>query len=626
MVGALEHGMKPPAVPLATYRLQMTAAFGFDHAAALVPYLQSLGVSHLYASPFLKARAGSTHGYDIVDHAQLNPELGGAEGFARLSAALAQAGIGLILDFVPNHVGVHYADNAWWLDVLEWGPRSPHADAFDIDWDIQPFRHGEVVLLPILGRPYGDALESGELVLKYDAAEGSFSVWYYEHRLPIRPDRYGEMLRAIVGAANAAEEPAGRRLLELAGQHRHPRSPSRADAPAFKAALAGVDGGAGVIERGIGVYRPRPDDRASAQALHRLLERQYYRVAHWRTASSEINYRRFFDVNGLAGLRVENLDTFEAVHALVGRLISEGRLQGLRLDHIDGLRDPIQYSRRLQRLIRDVGGGSREPFYVIVEKILAEGERMPRLPGVAGTTGYEWLNVIARVLVDDNGLEPLERLRREITENPRSFPQIFQRAHHAPARAHCRRALQYARLYDRPAARRPAAVHPAFPGLSHVHHHGWRVERRPRHHRPRPRGSARAMVRFGPGHLRLPARRADARSRSSGPKRIQQRAGATLCLEGAAVHRPDDGQILGRHGVLSLPSPAGAERGGRRAGSTGPFDRGIPSPHGCARRRGAARPHRHRHPRYQTRRGCAHAHIGDRRTRPRMGGRGAVMA
>ncbi len=225
-----------PAVPIATYRLQLSSAFGFDDATKLVPYLKSLGISHLYASPFLKARAGSTHGYDIIDHGQLNPEFGGEAGFARLSAALAQADIGLILDFVPNHMGVGGADNAWWLDVLEWGPKSPHAASFDIDWDTLPYRREGGVLLPILGRAYGDALESGEIVLRYDAQEGSFSAWYYEHRLPIRPDRYGEMLRTIVGHAGAGEEAAGRRLLELAAH----ASPS---ARALARAGAGLQGG-----------------------------------------------------------------------------------------------------------------------------------------------------------------------------------------------------------------------------------------------------------------------------------------------------------------------------------------------------------------------------------------------
>jgi (1->4)-alpha-D-glucan 1-alpha-D-glucosylmutase len=417
----------PPAVPIATYRLQLSAAFGFAAAAKLVPYLKALGISHLYASPFLKARAGSTHGYDIVDHNQLNPEFGGEAGFALLSDALAAADIGLILDFVPNHVGIGFADNAWWLDVLEWGEKSPFAAAFDIDWDLLQHRHAGV-LLPILGSPYGHALEQGEIVLKYDAGEGSFSAWYYEHRLPIRPDRYGEIIRTIVNVANAGNAPAGQQLLRLAALHRHPREPSRAAAPEFKATLASVEGGAAIIERGIHAFRPRGDDPASSQPLHRLLERQHYRLAHWRLAGSEINYRRFFDINNLAGLRVEDLETFRHVHELVARLIADRKLHGLRLDHIDGLYDPSQYCRRLQRLIRAALGAERRPFYVIVEKILADGEPMPVLPAVAGTTGYEWLNVISRVLVDDRGLSTLDRFRLEITDNPRPFRQILERA------------------------------------------------------------------------------------------------------------------------------------------------------------------------------------------------------
>jgi (1->4)-alpha-D-glucan 1-alpha-D-glucosylmutase len=420
--------MMAAAVPVATYRLQLSAAFTFDDAAKLVPYLRALGISHLYASPFLKARAGSTHGYDIIDHNTINAEFGGEAGFERLSAALKAADIGLILDFVPNHMGVGFADNAWWLDVLEWGEKSSYAAAFDIDWDLLPHRHGGGVLAPILGTPYGRALENGEIVLKYDPAEGSFSAWYYEHRLPIRPDRYGEILRGIVNAATAGNEPAGRRLLEIAALHRHPRAPSRSEAPAFKAALAAIEDGAQVIERGIHIFRPLPEHPDSALPLHRLLERQHYRIAHWKLAGNEINYRRFFDINSLAGLRVEDLDTFRRVHDLVARLIADDKLQGLRLDHIDGLWDPIQYARRLQRLIRAAQGGSRRPFYVIVEKILAEGERMPELPGVAGTTGYEWLNVISRVLVDDTALAPLDRFRREATDNPRPFRQIVERA------------------------------------------------------------------------------------------------------------------------------------------------------------------------------------------------------
>ena len=199
----------PTSVPLATYRFQLTPDFGFDQAAAIVPYLKVLGISHLYASPFLKARAGSTHGYDVVDHSSLNSELGGEAAFARLCDALKAADIGLILDFVPNHMGVHFADNPWWLDVLEWGPKSPHAASFDIDWHTLEGHPRGGVLLPILGRSYGEALEAGEIELRYDAVEGSFSAWYYEHRLPIGPARYSEILQKVVLVAGANDETAG---------------------------------------------------------------------------------------------------------------------------------------------------------------------------------------------------------------------------------------------------------------------------------------------------------------------------------------------------------------------------------------------------------------------------------
>ncbi|MGZ3286973.1 MAG: alpha-amylase family glycosyl hydrolase, partial [Xanthobacteraceae bacterium] len=185
----------PPSIPVATYRLQLTADFSFDQAAALVPYLKGIGISHLYSSPFLKARAGSTHGYDVVEHNSLNPELGGEEAFERLCDSLKAADMGLILDFVPNHMGVHYADNPWWLDVLEWGPKSPYAASFDIDWQTLPGRPRGGVLIPILGRAYGEALECGEIALRYDPSEGSFSAWYFEHRLPIGPNRYGEIVQ-----------------------------------------------------------------------------------------------------------------------------------------------------------------------------------------------------------------------------------------------------------------------------------------------------------------------------------------------------------------------------------------------------------------------------------------------
>jgi (1->4)-alpha-D-glucan 1-alpha-D-glucosylmutase len=403
--------MTPPITPTATYRVQLTAKFGFRDVAALVPYLKALGISHLYASPFLKARAGSTHGYDIVDHGELNPEFGGEAGFDELSGALAQAGMGLILDFVPNHMGVGKADNQWWLDVLEWGTRSPYAESFDIDWGTLPYRREGGVLLPILGKSYGETLENGEIELKYDATEGTFSAWYYDHRLPIRPNRYSDILKTVVAAAGAEHDDAGRALLDIARRHSDPNVPTRAQAPEFKRSVAAVVGGADVIARGLKAYRADPADPSRTVLLHRLLERQHYRVAYWRVAGSEINYRRFFDINDLAGIRVEDPRTFHESHEKVAELIRSGRLHGLRLDHIDGLYDPLQYARRLQRLIRfgHEDDARFRHFYVVAEKILAEGEPMPHLPGVAGTTGYDLVNVITRVLLDGDGLPGLDR-------------------------------------------------------------------------------------------------------------------------------------------------------------------------------------------------------------------------
>ena len=418
----------PPAIPIATYRLQLTADFNFEAAANVVPYLKALGITHLYASPFLKARKGSTHGYDIVDHTKFNPELGGEAGFERLSKALREHDLGLILDFVPNHVGVHFADNPWWLDVLEWGPASPHAASFDIDWEQLPHRSRGGVLLPILGSSYGQALERGQIELRYDADEGSFSAWYFEHRLPIAPERYGEILRMAIKEADAEQSTPGKDMLALASRYAGLRRPNRKEAPDFKAQLNSISGSAEIIARGLDAYRAGPDRATPTLALHHLLERQHYRLGHWRLASSDINYRRFFDINTLAGLRVEDAGTFEAIHRLVRRLIGEEKLQGLRLDHIDGLRDPVQYFQRLRRLVREAQGDRAAPFYVVIEKILGEQEKLPAFSGVHGTTGYEWMNAMTQALIDGRGQEPLDEIWRQISNRSPQLEPILKEA------------------------------------------------------------------------------------------------------------------------------------------------------------------------------------------------------
>lgn len=405
----------PPSIPTATYRLQFSKSFGFRQAAELVPYLKALGVSHVYASPFLRAREGSTHGYDVVDHNQIDPQFGGDAGFGTFCAALAQADLGLILDFVPNHMGIGRTDNAWWLDILEWGPASPYAGFFDVDWKNAPGRGRPAVTLPILGKPYGQALAGGELKLVYDAERGSFSIWYFEHRLPVRPADYPALLQKVAGATD---------LPELKLSARELRS-DRDKADRLKAALAAQPKLAPAINSALAPY----DCSAGAAAcrrLHKLLLRQSYSLAYWRSSGSEINYRRFFDINDLAGLRMEETEVFAATHKLVGDLIHSGKLHGIRLDHVDGLYDPAGYCRVLGEYAAKCGAPAE--FYILIEKILGKDERLPDFPYVAGTTGYEWMNVIARLFVRGEGLIALDRVWRDFTGQVASYHAMEQAA------------------------------------------------------------------------------------------------------------------------------------------------------------------------------------------------------
>jgi (1->4)-alpha-D-glucan 1-alpha-D-glucosylmutase len=426
VVGILEHQDGLMTEPMATYRLQLTADFGFRAAAAIAPYLRRLGVTHVYASPILQSRRGSTHGYDMVDPTRIDEELGGEEGFAQLVAALRAEDLGLIVDFVPNHMGVLSPDNPWWLDVLEWGRASPHARDFDIEWNALRFDPRDKLLLPVLGRSYAAALDAGEIELRYDAAKGSFSAWYYAHRLPIVPRCYRGIVEAAVRHADDPPTDAGRALLDHVRARGRPGHPTYPEAGGFKRALAAIAGGAQVITAGLAFYRP--GGPGGSRALHRLLEAQAYRLGYWRLAGSQTNYRRFFDINSLAGLRIEDARTFEEVHVRIAPLIAAGAITGLRLDHIDGLADPAGYCRRLRDLIARLRPDAGQAFPVFVEKILADGEAMPRLPGVAGTTGYEWLNVIQRVLVDTSGLATLDRVWQEASGERRAFPAILEQA------------------------------------------------------------------------------------------------------------------------------------------------------------------------------------------------------
>jgi (1->4)-alpha-D-glucan 1-alpha-D-glucosylmutase len=318
-------------------------------------------------------------------------------------------------------MGVHYADNPWWLDVLEWGPKSPCAASFDIDWETLPAHPRGGVLIPVLGSPYGEALERGEIELRYDAAEGSFSAWYFEHRLPIAPNRYGEIVQKAVAEAGAGEERAGRKLWN---------GPSAIAARTIpRVHGAGLQGGARFDRRRQGRDRTRPARlsrrlRASGRRRRAPLPARApeLSLAHWRLAGSEINYRRFFDINTLAGLCVEDRGTFDAIHALVRRLIAEGRCMDCAWITSIGLRDPHQYFRPSARLSRS-NGGQRAVVLRGSGKDPERGERLPRFAGVAGTTGYEWLNIISRLLLDNRGLAVLERTWRDVRgESPASMP------------------------------------------------------------------------------------------------------------------------------------------------------------------------------------------------------------
>ncbi|MGI4814546.1 MAG: malto-oligosyltrehalose synthase [Janthinobacterium lividum] len=377
-------------LPLATLRLQFHKDFTFDDALRHVDYFAGLGVSHLYASPITTAQPGSTHGYDTVDYTRINPELGGEVAFDRLVDALRARGMGLVIDIVPNHMGVGGGHNAWWLDLLEYGPTATHAQFFDADWEAaDPTLHGRL-LAPFLGEPYGDALEAGKLSLQYDATYRRFFVAYYAHVLPVRREDYAGIL--------ALDKPADGDPLDGC-------SDAQIDAA---------------------LERFAPDGPAGRERLHALLERQHYRLAWWRTASDEINWRRFFDISALAGMRQEDPVVFDASHALVLRLYEAGRIDGVRIDHVDGMAEPREYCQRLRAKLEAAHAKRPEALragkpWIVIEKILARGEAMRLDWQVDGTTGYDFLNDAGALLHDPAGAAPLAAAWHALSGRPADF-------------------------------------------------------------------------------------------------------------------------------------------------------------------------------------------------------------
>jgi (1->4)-alpha-D-glucan 1-alpha-D-glucosylmutase len=418
--------------PVATYRLQLRSGFTFRDAERLVPYLHDLGISHVYCSPYLKARAGSSHGYDIVDHNELDPELGGEEAFESFVATLQRHGMGQILDFVPNHAGIGSDENVWWQDVLEYGRASPYAEFFDIDWEPLTSRLRGRVLMPFLGDDDEEVLERGDLGVTFDAVRGAFRVSYHEHRFPIRPRDHGRILERSLTALEERLGPQHGVAVALRDLQKvfAGLAPPSASAPAqassrdraeqAKRELAGLAAkelaAADCLEEAARAFDGKPGDASSFDALRSLLEAQHYCLADWRVAADEINYRRFFDINELAGLRVERANCFERVHALVFRWLEEGKLDGLRIDHIDGLLDPRSYCERVR---------SRFPeLYLVVEKILAPHERLRTDWLVEGTSGYEFLNLVNGLLVDGEAESALDRIYREFSGCESSFEDV----------------------------------------------------------------------------------------------------------------------------------------------------------------------------------------------------------
>ncbi|MFL6204091.1 MAG: malto-oligosyltrehalose synthase [Acidimicrobiales bacterium] len=416
--------LPPPealVAPRATYRVQLHAGFTFDDAAAIVPYLARIGVSHLYCSPVLQAAPGSTHGYDVVDHQRLNDELGGPSGWERLVRALAEHDLSAVLDIVPNHMALAGAANRWWWDVLENGPASRYAAYFDIDWEAGPSAQAPSVLAPVLGDHYGRVLEAGGFRLR--RAGGAFTVRYEDHELPLSLPSVGGILQRAGRRSGSAElEVVAKELLELSAPAGAPAglvmeevlAPLRLAVRRLAARSAEV---AEAIDEELAATEGDLDE------LDALLSQQVYRLAHWRTASEELDYRRFFDVSTLVGLRAEDPDVFEDTHRLVLDLVSGGDVTGLRVDHVDGLRDPERY---LERLAAEAPGAG-----IVVEKILGTDEELPRSWPVAGTSGYDFLVRAGDLFIDPDGLSELRTSFAALTGDERPVAEIA-----ADAKAH----------------------------------------------------------------------------------------------------------------------------------------------------------------------------------------------
>lgn len=424
-------------VPTATYRWQFHAGFTFGQATGLVEYLADLGISHCYASPYFQARPGSAHGYDIVSHDAINAEIGNESARQHLVRALQGRGLGQIIDIVPNHMSAMAGGNSWWRDVLESGEASSYARYFDIDWHSGRRVIEGKVLLPILAEQYGRVLESGLIQLVFDRDHGAFVIRYCEHVMPVDPATYPVILQSnMVRLALAADGPVHASMKKVVDfmttipartktDDGGERSAACAQARQMLALAATTPELADYLDKAVAGFNGQVGIPASFDALHDLLERQAYRLASWRVASYEINYRRFFDINELVALRTEDEMVFAAIHRQVEAWIVDGSVQGLRIDHPDGLRDPAAYYRRLTDMMTAAGrppvaqrdGSVRPGLYVVAEKILGIHEQLPRDWQVDGTTGYDFTQLVNGLLVDQAGEVIIDQVYGTFTGN-----------------------------------------------------------------------------------------------------------------------------------------------------------------------------------------------------------------
>jgi isoamylase len=436
----------------ATYRLQLGPGFGFREAMGVIDYLCALGVTDVYASPLLAAARGSTHGYDVIDHGRLNEALGADEDFVSWTDELRARGLGLLLDWVPNHMGIAGGQNRAWDDVLENGPSSTYAEYFDVDWSPPKMGLEDRVLLPILGGQYGEALERGELRVVWE--DGVFRLAFHEHRLPLGPKTLMPVVASVIAASGLPEGHADREELEsiLAAMRNLPERHERAadqrkerarEKEIIKRRLKRLVLDSEAVAKAVGealvALNGTPGSSSTFDALDALLGAQTYRLASWQVAAEEINYRRFFDINELAAIRMESAPVFEQAHALLFQMLREGRVSALRLDHTDGLYDPLAYFEALQRRFvpptpRATPGSPDDlarPLPLLVEKILEPGEKLPASWPIDGTTGYEFTAAVLGLWVDPRAEEPMTLFWHRFSGDHRTLAEhIYEAKHH----------------------------------------------------------------------------------------------------------------------------------------------------------------------------------------------------